>query len=43
MENLNYQQLIEMILKIEKETPNDYDLGSELRKFLYKNIKTKIN
>ena len=37
MENL--QQLIEALIKLEKQYPNNYDLGAEVRIFINENLK----
>lgn len=39
MENMTIQELIEMLIQIEKKYPNNYDLGNYIREF----IRTKIN
>jgi hypothetical protein len=43
MEKMTLQELIEMLIKLEKQYPNDYDLGTKVRELISNKLKQSSN
>lgn len=43
MKQMTLQELIEMLIKLEKQYPNNYDLGSKVRELINNKLKQSSN